>query len=104
MAADGYFATDRPLGTIPKENGFLFTVLGSYNVSIWPDTKKQAIENHDFECNNKWHNVSCISIIQATLLNNPEMCNPDFRLKRTDWKVPVPSYTYNSYTYNPDFA
>ena len=41
--------------------------------------------------------------IQATLLN-PDMSNPDFRLKRTDWKVPVPSYAYNSYTHNPDFA
>ena len=41
--------------------------------------------------------------IQATLLN-PDMCNPDFRLKRTDWKVPVPSHTYNSYMHNPDFA
>ena len=41
--------------------------------------------------------------IQATLLN-PDMCNPDFHLNRTDWKAPVPSYTYNSYTHNPDFA
>ena len=41
----------------------------------------------------------------ATQLN-PDMCNPDFRLNlnRTDWKVLVPSYTYNSYTHNPDFA
>ena len=37
-------------------------------------------------------------------LFNPDMCNPDFRLNRTDWKVPVPSYTYNSHTHNPDFA
>ena len=41
--------------------------------------------------------------IQATLLN-PDMSNPDFRLNRTDWNVPVPSYTYNSYAHNPDFA
>ena len=41
--------------------------------------------------------------VQATLLN-PKMCNPDFRLSRTDWKVPVPSYTYNSYAHNPEFA
>ena len=41
--------------------------------------------------------------IQATLLN-PDMCNPDFRLNRTDWKVPAPFYTYNSYTHNSDFA
>ena len=41
--------------------------------------------------------------IQATLLN-PDMCNPDFRPERTDWKVPVHSYTYISYTHNPDFA
>ena len=40
---------------------------------------------------------------QATLLN-PDMCTPDFRLNRTDWKVPVPSYSYNSYMHNPDFA
>ena len=39
--------------------------------------------------------------IQATLLN-PDMCNPDFRLNRTDWKVLIPSHTYNSYTHNPD--
>ena len=42
-------------------------------------------------------------LVQGTLLN-PYMCNPDFRLNRTDWKVPVPSYTYNFYTHNPDFA
>ena len=41
--------------------------------------------------------------IQATLLN-PDMCNPDFCLNRTDWKVPVTSYTYHFYTHNPDFA
>ena len=41
--------------------------------------------------------------VHATLVN-PDMCNPDFRLNRTDWKVPVPSYTYISYTHNPDFA
>ena len=41
--------------------------------------------------------------IRATLLN-PDMCNPDFRLNRTVWKAPVPSYTYNSYAHNPDFA
>ena len=43
--------------------------------------------------------------IQATLLN-PDMCNPDLCLNRTDWKVPVPSYTYmyDSYTHTPDFA
>ena len=29
------------------------------------------------------------------------MYNPDFRLNRTDWKVRVPSYTYNSYMHNP---
>ena len=44
-----------------------------------------------------------LMIIQATLLN-PDMCYPDFRLNRTDLKVPVPSYTYNSYTHNSDFA
>ena len=38
--------------------------------------------------------------IQATLLNL-DMCNLDFRLNRTDWKVPVPTYIYNSYTHNP---
>ena len=42
-------------------------------------------------------------LIQATLLN-PDMCNPDFRLNRTDGKVPVLFYTYNSYMHNPDFA
>ena len=41
--------------------------------------------------------------VHATLLN-PDMCNPDFRLNRTDWKVPGSSYTYNSYTHNPDFV
>ena len=41
--------------------------------------------------------------IQATLLN-PDMCNPDFRLNRTVWKVTFPSYTYKYYTHNPDFA
>ena len=41
--------------------------------------------------------------IQATLLN-PDMYNPDFCLNWTDWKVPVPSNTYNSYTHNLDFA
>ena len=41
--------------------------------------------------------------IQATLLN-PDMCNQDFRLNRTDWKVPVPSYTYDSFMHNSDFA
>ena len=40
---------------------------------------------------------------QATLLN-PDMCNPDFRLNRTDKKVPVLSYTYNSYTHNSELA
>ena len=45
--------------------------------------------------------ISCL--VQATLLN-PDMCNPDFRLNWTDWKVPVPSYTYNSYMHNSDFA
>ena len=39
--------------------------------------------------------------IQAILLNS-DMCNPDFRLNRTNLEVPVPSYTYNSYTHNPD--
>ena len=39
--------------------------------------------------------------IQATLLNL-DMCNPDFRLNRTDWKVPVPSYANNFYAHNPD--
>ena len=48
-------------------------------------------------------NVPVVKVIQATLLN-PDMCNPDFRLNRTDRKVPVPSYTYNSYTHNPNFA
>ena len=42
-------------------------------------------------------------LIQATLLN-PDMSNLDFRLNRTKWKVPVPSYAYISYTHNPDFA
>ena len=52
----------------------------------------------------KYTHSPCSSIIvQATLLN-PDMCNPDFRLNRTDWKFPVPSYTYDSYTNNPDFA
>ena len=41
--------------------------------------------------------------IQTTLLN-PDMCNPDFRLNRTVWKVTFPSYTYKYYTHNPDFA
>ena len=41
--------------------------------------------------------------VQATLLN-PDMCNPDFCLNRTDWKVPVPSFIYNCYTRNTDFA
>ena len=35
---------------------------------------------------------------------NPDMCNLDFRLNWTDWKDLVPSYTYNSYMQNPDFA
>ena len=39
--------------------------------------------------------------LQVTLLNL-DMCNPDFRLNRTDWKVSVLFYTYNSYTHNPD--
>ena len=42
-------------------------------------------------------------LIPATLLN-PDMSNPNFRLNRTDWKVPVTSYTYNSYMHNLDFA
>ena len=41
--------------------------------------------------------------IQETQLN-PDMCNTDFCLNRTDWNVPVPSYKHNSYTHNPDFA
>ena len=41
--------------------------------------------------------------LQATLLN-PNMCNPDFRQNRTDWNVPVPSYTYKSYMHNSYFA
>ena len=40
------------------------------------------------------------TLLQATL----DMCNPDSCLNRTDWKVPVPSYTYNLYTHNTDFA
>ena len=43
------------------------------------------------------------NVIQTTMLN-PDMCNPDFHLNRTDWKVTIPSHTYNSYTHNPDFA
>ena len=39
--------------------------------------------------------------IQAILLNS-DMCNPDFRLNRTNLEVPVSFYTYNSYTHNPD--
>ena len=35
---------------------------------------------------------------------NPDMCNKNFCLNRTDWKLLVPSYTYNSYTHNPEFA
>ena len=46
---------------------------------------------------------SLLKQIQATLLG-PDMCNPDVRLNRTDWKVPVPSYKYNSFIHNPDFA
>ena len=49
-------------------------------------------------------NIAAIqSPIQANLLN-PDVCNPDFRRYRTDWKGPVPSYTYNFCTHNPDFA
>ena len=43
------------------------------------------------------------SPVQATLFN-PDVCNPDFRQNQTDWKVPLLSYTYSSYTHNPDFA
>ena len=52
-----------------------------------------------------WASVSMnfLELVQATLLN-PDMCNPDFRLNRTNWKIPVTSYTYNSYTHNSDFA
>ena len=32
-------------------------------------------------------NVNQRMNIQATLLN-PDMCNPDFHINRTDWKVP----------------
>ena len=39
----------------------------------------------------------------ATLLY-PDMCNQDFCRNRTNWKVTGPSYTYDSYTHNPDFA
>ena len=55
----------------------------------------------------------CDTPLSLPLLNkatplNPDLCDPDFRLNRTDCKVPVPSYTYtgtsNSYTHNPDFA
>ena len=28
------------------------------------------------------------------LFTNLSLCNPDFRLNLTDWKVPVPSYIY----------
>ena len=49
-------------------------------------------------------NIAAIQIsIQANLLN-PDVCNPDLRRYRTDWKGPVPSYTYNFCTHNPDFA
>ena len=48
-------------------------------------------------------NILWVGRVQATLLN-PDMCNPDFRLNRADGKVPVPSFTYPSYTHNPDFA
>ena len=41
--------------------------------------------------------------LQATLLNL-DICNPDFRLNGTDLKVPVPTFTYNFYMHNPDFA
>ena len=49
--------------------------------------------------------IKCLDVykVQATLLNT-DMCSPDFRLNRTDWKVPASSNTYNSYTHNPDFA
>ena len=44
----------------------------------------------------------CICVyVQATLLN-PDMCNPNFRLKRD--RSEGPSYTYNFYTHNPDFT
>ena len=56
-----------------------------------------------------FYKISCEQrVIQATLLNR-DMCNPDFRLNRTDWKVPyihihIIYYAYNSYKYNLDFA
>ena len=31
------------------------------------------------------------------------MCNPNFCLNRTDWRVPNPSYTYNSFKHLPWF-
>ena len=45
-----------------------------------------------------------IGEVRGMIVNtgNPDMCNPDFCLNRTDWKVPVPSYTYNSYTHSPE--
>ena len=44
-----------------------------------------------------------LGYIQTALLN-PDMCNLDFRLNRTDWNVPVPPFTYNLYVHNRDFA
>ena len=49
------------------------------------------------------YRILFIVTIPTTLLN-PDMFNPDFRLNRTDWKVLIPSHTFNSYTHNPDFA
>ena len=73
-----------------------------------PPLKKRQTHIHlNFEKPTKCAVLNKIEIndclIQATL-HNPDMRNPDFRLNRTDWKVPVPSYTYNSYTHNPDLA
>ena len=50
--------------------------------------------------NNRRRAVGSVSItISPSNLLNPDLCNPDFRLNRTDWKVVIPSYTHN-----PDFA
>ena len=55
--------------------------------------------------NNRRRDVGSVPInISLSPLLNPDLCNPDFRLNRTDWKVMIPSYTFYSYTHNPDFA
>ena len=84
-------------------------ILGRLTPTAFNSCHDNAVANHEHQPFCRRHvysgykEVMIRVLIQATLLN-PDICNPNFRLNRTYWKVPVPSYTKNSYKHNPDFA